>query len=213
MAVSDMPSRNGPKKGSGDAVKEKMAKQLDAILDSSFDGLWICDGQGKVIRVNTASEKINSIKADQVLNRKMEDLVKEGLIDRSVTLEVLKTRAAVTIIQHLKNGKQVLVTGNPVFDENGDINLVVVNDRDITELNKLRAELDKSRTLSREYRAEISSLLSENALTGDIIIRSAPMRRVFNRAMKVARVDSIVLIEGESGVGQGLFAGLIHRAS
>jgi len=30
---------------------------LEAIIDSSYDGLWICDSEGKVIRINRASEK------------------------------------------------------------------------------------------------------------------------------------------------------------
>ena len=65
-------------------------------------------------------------------------------------MEVLQTGSAVTMIQQLRNGKQVLVTGNPVFDENGKISLVVVNDRDISELNRLRSELERSKALSRE---------------------------------------------------------------
>jgi PAS domain S-box-containing protein len=189
------------------------AEQLNAIIDSSFDGLWICDGEGRVVRINKASEEINDIRAEQVLNRKMEDLVAEGLIDRSVTLEVLKSGAAVTMIQHLKNGKQVLVTGNPVFDESGRISLVVVNDRDITELNKLRAELEETRALSSRYRKELSNAYWKDELFPDIVVRSETMHRVFHTALRVAEVDSTILIQGESGVGKGVVAKLIHRAS
>lgn len=190
-----------------------VATQLNAIIDSSFDGLWICDGEGRVVRINRASEVINDIKAEQVLNRRMQDLVAEGLIDRSVTLEVLKSRAAVTMIQELKNGKQVLVTGSPVFGIDGRISLVVVNDRDITELNKLRTELEESRALSRQYRRELSHIYGKKDLFEDVVVRSASMHRVFETALKVAGVDSTVIIQGESGVGKGLIARMIHRAS
>jgi len=188
-------------------------EQLNAIVDSSFDGLWICDGEGRVVRINKASEEINDIRAEQVVNRKMEDLVAEGLIDRSVTLEVLKSHAAVTMIQNLKNGKQVLVTGNPVFDESGKISLVVVNDRDITELNKLRAELEETRALSSRYRKELSNVYWKDDLLPEIVVRSEAMHRVLSTAFRVAEVDSTILIQGESGVGKGLVAKLIHRAS
>lgn len=205
-----MPDDNMEKESTPDRT---VAEQLNAIIDSSFDGLWISDGEGRVVRINKASEEINDIRAEQVLNRKMEDLVAEGLIDRSVTLEVLKRRAAVTMIQHLKNGKQVLVTGNPVFDKDGKISLVVVNDRDITELNKLRAELEESRALSHRYRRELSKAQWREDHFPDIVARSATMHRVFDTALRVAEVDSTVLIQGESGVGKGLVAKLIHRAS
>jgi len=185
----------------------------DAIIDSSYDGLWISDREGKVIKINRASEKLNSIKAEQVLGRKMEDLVTEGLIDRSVTLEVLKTRTAITIIQKLRNGKHILVTGNPFFDEQGEISLVVVNERDITELNSLRNELEESRALARRYRSELSQILSKQDLLSQTVIRNEAMRQVLDRAMKVAQVDSTVLMQGESGVGKGFFARLIHQAS
>lgn len=193
--------------------KQVIANQLDAIIDSSFDGIWICDGEARVIRINKASEKMNQVKAEQVLHRKMQDLVNEGLIDRSVTLGVLKAGTAVTMIQKLKSGKQALVTGNPIFDENGKIILVVVNDRDLSALNSLRSELDKSRLLSKEYSDELSHYHSQNEMLSGLVIKSESMQRVFNTAMKVASVDSIVLIQGESGVGKSLVAGLIHRAS
>ena len=61
---------------------QQLNEQLDAIIDSSFDGLWVCNEEGRVVRINRASEEINGVKADQVLNKKMEDLVSEGLIDR-----------------------------------------------------------------------------------------------------------------------------------
>ena len=190
-----------------------MMKQLDAIIDSSYDGLWICDSKGKVIRINKASEKINGIKKDQVLGKKMEDLVQEGLIDRSVTLEVLKAHTAITIIQKLRNGKQILVTGNPFFDDQGEISLVVVNERDITELDSLRNELEESRALAQRYRSELSQAHGKKNLLSQTVIRNEAMHQVFDRAMKVAQVDSTVMIQGEAGVGKGFFARLIHRAS
>ena len=186
---------------------------LNAIIDSSYDGLWICDREGKVIRINSASEKINGINADQVIGKEMEVLVQEGLIDRSVTLEVIKARTAITIIQKTRNGKQILVTGNPFFDDQGEISLVVVNERDITELNRLRNELEESLALTRKYRSELSQIGIEKNLLSQMVIRNEAMHQVLDRSMRVAQVDSIVLMQGESGVGKGFFARLIHRAS
>ena len=138
----------------------KVNKQLNAIINSSFDGLWICDNKGKVVQINKASETINCIKAEQIVGKRMETVIREGMIDRSVTLEVLKNRTGVTIIQNLENGKQILVTGNPVFDDHGEISLVVVNERDITNLNKLRNDLEESKALASRYRSELALNMS-----------------------------------------------------
>jgi len=105
------------------------------------------------------------------------------------------------------------VTGNPFFDDQGEVSLVVVNERDITELNSLRNELGESRALAQSYRFELSQIYSKRDLLSQIVIRNEAMHQVFERALKVAQVDSTAMIQGESGVGKGLFARLIHRAS
>ena len=194
-------------------AQKALSAELDIIIDSSYDGLWICDRGGRVIRINQASERINQVKASEVLGRQMEDLVKEGLFDRSVTVEAIKAGTAVTIIQQLKNGRRILVTGTPVFDANDQLCLVVVNERDVTELQRLQHELEESRALAQRYRSEISSLQNRELQNRQVIVQSPAMRRVFDMAMRVAQVNSTVLIRGESGVGKGLFAKLIHQAS
>ena len=193
--------------------QKDLVNLLKAIINSSYDGLWICNSEGKVIHINHASEKINAITADQVIGKKMQEIIREGLIDRSVTLEVLKSRAAITIIQKLKNGKQILVTGNPVFNDQGDPSLVVVNERDITELNRLRNNLEESLALARTYRSELSEVGIKKKLISQIVIRNETMRQTFDKAIKVAQVDSTVLMQGESGVGKGVFARLVHQVS
>ncbi|MEJ2169892.1 MAG: sigma 54-interacting transcriptional regulator, partial [Desulfobacterales bacterium] len=192
---------------------KQLNEEMDVIINSSYDGLWICDRDGRVVRVNRASEKMSGVTEAEVIGRRMEELVAEGIFDKSATLEVLKNRTAVTLIQRLKDGRHILVTGNPVMDQRGNIRLVVVNARDISELNRLHAELEESRALKEKYHSELNHLHRSQKISSKIVIRSASMQRVFDTAMRIARVDSSVLITGESGVGKGLVAGLIHEAS
>jgi hypothetical protein len=42
-----------------------------------------------------------------------------------------------------RTGKEFLVSGIPIFDENENIKLVIVNDRELDELNEIRNELNK----------------------------------------------------------------------
>ncbi len=194
-------------------AQETLVHRLDSIIESSFDGLWICDPYGKVLRINKASERINGVTQEQVVGKEMKDLIAAGLIDRSVTLEVLEKRTTVTVIQNLRNKKQILVTGNPVFNREGEIELVVVNEWDITNLNDLWNALQESRALASKYRDELSLRHSQDALLEEAVIRSEVMVRVFKTALKVAQVDTTILLQGESGVGKGFMAKLIHRAS
>ena len=87
----------------------------------------------------------------------MKTVVKEGLVSESVTMKVLDGKAPKTIIQTVR-GKELLVTGNPVYDKNGEIAYVVTNVRDITDLNHMKTELQNSINLTQRYLNEIEEL-------------------------------------------------------
>jgi len=190
-----------------------MKNWLDTIIDSSFDGLWICDHEGKVIRINKASERINQVKAEEVVGKNMKELITEGFFDKSVTLEVLRRKTAVTMIQQIKGDKRILVTGNPIFNEKGEIAFVVTNDRDITELDNLRGQLQEVQALAKGYISKLSELEMKGVDLSNIIFRSEGMEIIIQVALRVAPVDTTVLLLGESGVGKGMIAKLIHKHS
>jgi len=192
---------------------KNMKNWLDTIIDSSYDGLCICDHQGKVIRINKASERINEVEAEKVVGKNMSELVAEGLFDKSVTLEVLKRKTSVTIIQQIQGKKILLVTGNPIFNENGEITFVVTNERDVTDLDNLRIQIQETQALARGYISKLSELEMKGINLNNIFFRSGEMDRIIEMALRVAKVDSTILLLGESGVGKGVIAKLIHKNS
>lgn len=196
-----------------ESVEKEMLGILDAIFESSFDGIWICDSIGNVLRINRASERINGINAKEVLGKNMKELVKQGMVDHSATLQVLKTKKTVSVIQKPSKGKQILATGSPVINDNGNISFVVVNERDLTELNRLRNELKEHQVITQKAIAEMSGLAEQKKLLSNLTIKNKKMTRLISMALKLAQVESTVVIGGESGVGKGVFAKLIHQGS
>jgi len=192
---------------------KQLTLQLDAIIESSYDGLYITDGDANTLRVNQAYERISGLKRENLIGRNMKDLVQEGVLDRSVTLEVLRLREPVTIMQDIAGDKHVIVTGNPFFDKNGDISLVVTNVRDITELNHLHLELEETRKISSRYQEELEELQKLEFASQELIAKSETFRATLQKAIKVSHVNATVLITGESGVGKSLLARLIHKMS
>jgi len=186
--------------------------EYEAIINSSYDGIFITDGNGVVLRLNNAYERITGIQANEVVGKTMRQLVSDGVYDHSATLEVIEKSQAITIAQTIKRtNKQILVTGNPVFDEECNLSRVVTNVRDITELNSLQRQLQKTKEQTLKYKAELSHLRSLQIQDTGIIFASELMARTIQLAMKVANVDTTVLITGESGTGKELFAKLIHE--
>ena len=201
---------------------EEMAKQtgffqeiigeLEAIIQSSSDGLWICDGEANVLRMNPASERIHEIRAEDVLGRNMQDLVDEGFIDKSSTLEVLKARTVVNILQHRK-GRKLIITGTPVFDPEGKLIRVVSSVRDITEIETMQRELEEQEAMKDQLLNHMLELQNIELESRRVIARSPCMLKTLRQAVKVSSVDSSVLLLGESGVGKGLIADIIHKNS
>jgi PAS domain S-box-containing protein len=61
-------------------------EQFEATFLSSYDGFWICDGNGVVLRVNPASERINGIQSGDIVGQHVSRLQEWGLVDRCVTM-------------------------------------------------------------------------------------------------------------------------------
>jgi PAS domain S-box-containing protein len=191
---------------------QNVNRELDAIIDSSSDGLFVCDAQGNVIRVNPASERIHKIKAQELIGQNMVDLIKKGFIDRSAALEASQSKTTVSLLQN-KDDRKLISTGTPVFDEGGNLIRVVVSEKDITEIDNLQLELEEQASLKDQLQYQLLEMQQAELETNKIIARSPIMIKVLERAFKVGPVDSSVLITGESGVGKGLIAKLIHRNS
>jgi PAS domain S-box-containing protein len=191
---------------------QNIIRELDAIIDSSSDGLFVCDAQANVIRVNPASERIHHIKAKELIGKNMVDLINQGFIDRSAALEASQSKTTVSLLQD-KDNRKLISTGTPVFDDAGNLIRVVVSERDISEIDKLQRELEEQASLKDQLQHQLLEMQQADLKNNKIIARSPSMIRALERALKASPANSSVLITGESGVGKGLIANLIHKHS
>lgn len=191
---------------------EELNRELNAIINSSSDGLFVCRADGTVIRVNPASERMHHIKAEEVLGRNIFAMVEEGFIDRSAALETIRSRKQVSVLQNHR-GRKLMSTGTPVFDEEGELVLAVVTVRDVTEIDQLQRSIEEEETRSSQFREQMLAMQQLELESRQIIARSPIMVQLLQQAVRVGGVDSTVLILGESGVGKGLVTDMIHSHS
>jgi transcriptional regulator with PAS, ATPase and Fis domain len=126
---------------------------------------------------------------------------------------VIEEKKPVTITQKTKTGRKLLVMATPVFDENGRIKRVVSISKDITDEEKLKAELYHTKELLQKYERELVALRAANTSNSHIIYRSKAMEKLMETVNKIAMVESTVLIYGETGVGKEVLAKYIHNIS
>lgn len=191
----------------------KLTVKLDAVLDSSYDGIYITDGNAVTMRVNRAYERITGIKAEDLIGKHINVLVEEGVISQACSLLVIKNKEVTTIQQKLASGKVILVTGTPIFDDLGQVEMVVNNVRDVTELLDLREALREKEKAVDLYNSELERLRKRMTQKPEIFTRNAGMRLLMESASRVARHDTTVLITGETGVGKEVMASFIHKNS
>ncbi|NEU30927.1 PAS domain-containing protein [bacterium LRH843] len=193
----------------------KMNRVLDSIFHSGFDGVYVADHLGYGVKVNEAYTRLTGVQAKELIGRNMYDVVKEGIVSESVTLKVLKEKKAITIVQHI-NEKEFLVTGSPVFGHDGEITHVVTNLRDMSELIRLKRELRESKKYTKQILDEINEFKNKEEvkhLLNGVIAQSKEVLDAINIVKKVSKVDSTVLLLGETGVGKEVFANMIHMNS
>jgi PAS domain S-box-containing protein len=193
---------------------KNLTKQLEAILDSSYDGIFITDSEGIGIRSNAAYERITGVDSSEFIGRNMQELEQEGQISQSATLKVLQSRKTETITQRSRIGKVVLATGNPIFNDQGEISMVLTNLRDMTDLNRLILQLQQSEEINVEYKKRLQEFQrASRSEKTDVVAASEAMKNIYQTAQCVCNTDTPVFIHGETGVGKDIIAQEIHNLS
>jgi len=173
----------------------------EIVFDNVYNGIYIADGKGVTIRVNRPFEEMSGFTNAELVGKSLYDLVGPGnLFSGSASLIVLERKTPATATYSTSTNRRLLVKGRPIFDDKGEIRYVINTIWDLTVVHyQHRIDADTAR----------DQLLKEE----DIITCSEPMMAVIDLALRVAVTDSTILLSGESGVGKGLLARLIHRTS
>lgn len=190
-----------------------ISNQLLSVIEAMTDGVWVCDSNMTLLWINSACEELNEIKRENVCGRTVDELLGEGNFDTDVTHQVLKNKKSVAIIQQVKSGRTLLVNGVPVFDENGDVSLVVGSERDLTELNLLKNELEENLQINSRIHSELLALKLRDLKMKKIVAASEAMEQVMDTVFRVANFDTTVLLNGASGSGKSMMARVLHDGS
>lgn len=186
---------------------------LKDVIETSYDGIYITDGNAKTIMINKSYERITGLSREVLIGKNMSELVENRIISESVTLSVLKARKVVTIQQTFNSGKCALVTGTPFFDKDKNIKMVVTNVRDITDLQRLREKISENQYENQKYKVLIEELNKQITSNECIVAEDETMLNLLLLAKRVAKVDTTVMIYGETGSGKEVMAKYIYNNS
>ncbi len=177
------------------------AVATDAILESISDGVFTVDAGWRITSFNRAAEEITGVPRNEALGRRCADVFRASMCEGECALRHTM-ESGVPVVNRTAfiidgEGRRVPVSVSTALlrDDKGRVAGGAETFRDLSVIEELRKEV--------EGRYQV----------GDIVSRSASMRRLLEALPRVAESESTVLLQGETGTGKELVARAIHALS
>lgn len=191
----------------------ELNNELNSVIESSYDGILVVGRDGEILRANSRSRAILGLEEEIAPGMTLRHFPEEPGKQLLYVLEEAKNRRSTVSASCKIKDKDIAFTGNPEFEIDNEVQRVVLNIRDMTELIHLKQEMKKTRDETARYFAELRELRAKQIDIKNIVSRSDAMKKVIKLALRVGQHDSTVLISGESGVGKEVVAKLIQKVS
>jgi len=186
-------------------------QEYHLILENCCADLFATDGRGKIIYANEDSVQVLCCPLEQLLSMDIYQLRAEGYVSYSMTDEVLRTRRQALGTYFNKTGQEVACVSTPIFDEASELRMVVTYSRRLDILETFQKELQREKEKLKGYQAamEMTDYRGENQVVAD----DPATRKIFSILETLARMDSTIMLYGESGVGKEVATNFIRRHS
>jgi PAS domain S-box-containing protein len=127
--------------------------EWETTFDAMSDGIFIFDRSGELKRVNRAGAAMEAQHPKLLLGRKCCDILRTSEEEACVVENALETGRSVTIeITPSRLNRPLLVSVEPVLDENNQAVAVVCTARDLSDLRKVQA-------VAREHQSLLTNIL------------------------------------------------------
>lgn len=190
------------------------SNSLITMLESSYDGIWITDGEGKILFANSANATLLGVSKEDLEGQTTQQLLENKFFSDSAILEAIEKKEQISKVSYNYHTQlTVLATATPILGEDGTVKHVFNNVRDITALNKLQGNLRDKEEIIQLQNQQLENMKIRLGI-GTIIANSKSFNEVVELAQRVATFDgATVLILGESGTGKELISELIVNNS
>ena len=173
----------------------------DAILESISDGVFTVDQDWHVRSFNRAAELITGIPREEAIGRRCSDVFRASMCESECALKHTMDSGAPVVNKATfivnSSGKRLPISVSTALlrDEHGAVVGGAETFRDLSVIEELRIQV--------KGRFQV----------GDIVSRSASMRRLLEVLPRIADSESTILLQGETGTGKELMARAIHGLS
>lgn len=186
--------------------KKKLEKKdLFEILENIYNEVYVIDKNRKIIYVNSACLRNYGMLPIEMIGKNHNDF-NGDLWTTSIIDRVFQEKRKMCVEQMTYTGKKIKSTANPVFNEKGEIELVVC----VTEefFSSMDAKYDPI-----SMKIQYSTIIENNDFNKKIIAINSLSSKIITMATEIAKKNISVLISGETGTGKNILAKYIHDIS
>ena len=199
---------------------------LRLFLNALDVGVIIIDQTRTVIWANDKLCQLAALTADELIGLKTSDMTKLSVIQSTVSPEWVNDSFWETAQQQkvedtdlprygyarMQNGTQLLSAEHYIRDARGELLYIVLTVHASTDLLTTHDKINELEQRTALYQEQLSAFHTR-VLGHDIVYHGYSLRRVFERALRLARLDGNMLLTGETGVGKSLLAQYVHAMS
>ena len=180
------------------AQTKEVAERVKAILDYAYEGIIAVDEKGEITVFNKTAEQITNVIAEEAIGRHVRDV-----IPNTGLLRILTTGKD-------ELGELEKINGNMVAKNRAPVK---IDDKTVGAIATFQ-KVSKLQEFEGRIREKIYSKgLVAKYTFSDIIGKSSQLRQLIEMTHKFSRVDSNVLIVGETGTDKELISQSCHNAS
>lgn len=178
------------------------------ILENISDAVMINDAYTTIIYVNRAYETILGTSAEKAIGKKLKDIE-----PNAIAIKVVETgKPSHNIVDYLQTVKIHAVGMSFPIYYNQKISGAFSIFNDVSELDRLTKELQRTREISKYFQQELEEDHLPKSFS-EYIHSNRNIKDMLLLASKVAKTDATVLIRGESGVGKEVLARAVYKES
>ncbi len=193
-------------------VTSEILRETNVYFDSSIDGIIVSDKNGVIQKINKAYLNMHKGDEKDYIGKHVKEIMKRENFNKSSILRAIEEKKPVS--EYITKGNlKIIASANPVYDENGEIDIVLAIIRDISEIERLKNELVRQQKLNTLYSSKLAEKHSMQKEFPELIMNSKRMMQVMDTVKIVSEFDTSILITGHSGVGKEVVANYIHRLS
>ncbi|CAM4150228.1 RNA polymerase subunit sigma-54 [Bacillus manliponensis] len=187
--------------------------ETEVILESLMEDLIVTDVNGTILKATEFTADRYGIVYEDLIGASIYELERQGIITPIVTPLIIEKKEKITVVQLTKTGTKLLVTGIPLFDEEGEVYRVVSYSYDVSDLAGMQTYLDHMQEEIDRVKEEAHIALREKMTSVGLVADDPAMYKVMETLHQIAEVDVNIVLLGESGVGKTVIARYIHEKS